>query len=302
LDALPAHHPFSQVRSYLKQSRGWEAQAQLVFEANASTERIRDVLAGFRAHPQVAHLDGGPIVRDELVRGLPPLTADLVSREYKVSAAGERYFATTGESKVDVFLKDADLRQVEELSHFAEQVCGSDCFLSGELVAFVDAAGPLIHTLFESMLISLGLVAAVLVAIAFWFGLGPKAALMAVASSVWGTAALLCILVASGIPITVVSCVVLSVLIGLTGDNLVQYLFAGAREGLQTGVTRVGLASIHCSSILILISLLLAGSYVRDLRSLGILLACGLFLSLAGDLWILKGLALKPDDHELTRA
>ena len=85
----PADHPFSQARSYLKASRGWEAQAQLVFEASAPQQKIRAVLSELRKLPQVVHLEGGPAVEEALVRELPALTQDLVLREYRVSGPGE---------------------------------------------------------------------------------------------------------------------------------------------------------------------------------------------------------------------
>jgi len=290
LDALPADHPFSQAREYLKKTRGWEAQVQLVFEKDVAPARVHRILANFKTQTQVAHLEGGPVVEEVLVKDLPPLTRELVMREYRVSGAGERYFASSGESKVDVFLKSAELSQVRQFVQFAESACGPDCFVSGDLVAFVDAADPLIRTLYKSMWVSLGLVSVLLIAIGFWLQLGFRAALAGAASSVWGSAGLICLMAVFNMSVSVVSCVVLSVLIGMTGDNLIQYLFAGGKDGLRAGLDRVGSASIHCSLIMIVVSLLLSGSYVRDLRSLGFLLASGFLLSLTGDFWILQGI------------
>ena len=154
----------------------------------------------------------------------------------------------------------------------------------------MDAAALLIKTLFASMLCSLALVTLVLLLIGLWFGQKMRVSLTGAISSAWGPAALLCLMSTLKMPITVVSCVVLSVLIGMTGDNLVQYLFAGGNQGVRAGLGQMAKASIRCSSIMMGVSILLAGSTIRDLRSLGVLLAAGFLLSLIGDIWVFQGI------------
>jgi hypothetical protein len=55
----------------------------------------------------------------------------------------------------------------------------------------------------------------------------------------------------------------------------------------------MGSASISCSIIMSLACLVFLGSYFAPARDLGILFVIGFLSSLAGDLWILKGLIKK---------
>ena len=81
-----------------------------------------------------------------------------------------------------------------------------------------------------------------------------------------------------------------SVLVGLTGDNAIQYVAAGREGRLAEGIARRGGASIQVAVVMTVVSLAFLGSAFVPSRILGTLLGAGFLASLVGDLWILKAL------------
>src|SRR5206468_4109410 len=98
---------------------------------------------------------------------------------------------------------------------------------------------------------------------------------------------LLCIFCVFRLPVTYVTSTFASILVGIAGDNTIQYLFAARRGDLDLGVKRQGAASVQVSIMMIVLSCVLFGSYFAPLRTLGVLFMVGFALSLLGDLWIL---------------
>ncbi len=133
-----------------------------------------------------------------------------------------------------------------------------ECSAAGSLVAYAEFAELIPRTLLESFLMSLGLVGAIAVL---------------------------------GIPANMMTCMFASVLVGLTGDNAIQFLLGASRRGgLEQGIELRGVASIQCSLLMASAALIFLGSYFVHPRVFGVLLSAGLIASLVGDVWILKGL------------
>jgi predicted RND superfamily exporter protein len=100
------------------------------------------------------------------------------------------------------------------------------------------------------------------------------------------------------VPVNQVTCIFASILVGLAGDNVIQFLFAGQRGAAETavlnGVSRRGPASLQISLTMAAAVGLYGFSAFSAPRLLGALLCCGLFLSVAGDVWLLKALLAWP--------
>ena len=112
-------------------------------------------------------------------------------------------------------------------------------------------------------------------------------------SSFWGPAVLLCMIYLLDISINFVTCIIASTLVGLTGDNAIQFLFASNSDNLSDGILERGASSFYCSITMALCSLVFLGSYFDAPKTLGLMLAAGFILSYLGDVWLLKGLTKK---------
>jgi predicted RND superfamily exporter protein len=85
-----------------------------------------------------------------------------------------------------------------------------------------------------------------------------------------------------------VTCVVLAILVGMTGDNAIHFLLGGSN--IEEGIEEKQGASVLTTTIMSLCCVVFFFFSFQPPRILGILLIFGLWGSLAGDLWFLKSL------------
>jgi predicted RND superfamily exporter protein len=111
-------------------------------------------------------------------------------------------------------------------------------------------------------------------------------------ASAWGPAVTLLAMWALRLPVNLLSVAFASVLVGLTGDNAVQFACAGA--GARQGIERRGGASVLVALVMALGALVFLGSTFVPPRRLGLLLAGGLLAALVGDVWIFGALLGPP--------
>lgn len=288
-DLFPKGHQYQQALEYLTGTRQWVADASLVLNAEISSETRKHVLQMMESDELVAKIESFDLVHDFMTQDLPrDGLKEWVDHELKLTQVGEQYKAKSGEERVRVFLKSTDTEILNNLRQKIGSACPEgECFFTGEYVAYADYSNQLIRTLFESLFVSLILVGLVL----FFLCLakGSDEFWPIVISSFWSPAVLLCLIQIFQINITLVTCIVASLLVGLTGDNAIQYLFAGSKE-LSRGIENKGEGSIQCALTMSLASLVLLASPFDPPRSLGWILALGFVIALFGDLWILKGL------------
>ncbi len=217
-----------------------------------------------------------------------PMRKELIERELKLSEIGTHFFADTDEERIHLYLRSSNTAEINLLRAEVAQICpNKECYLTGEYVAFADYSTQLIKTLFESLFLSLFLVTLIL----FYLNsaLQSQALLPILISTFWSPFVMLCLIFAFQLNINMVTCIVASLLVGLTGDNAIQYLFAGKKQ-ISRGILKRGSGSIQCTVIMVAASLVLLKSPFEPPRHLGWLLSLGFILALVGDLWILKGL------------
>ncbi|MGZ3806738.1 MAG: hypothetical protein ACXVCE_01530, partial [Bacteriovorax sp.] len=217
---------------------------------------------------------------------------DLVLNEFNRSKFAERYLADGGVERALIYLKTTNTQKINELRSKTEALCPAhECWIGGEIVAFADFSKSLIRTLFDSFFVSLLLVGMVI----FYLAWATKSRnfFSLVIASFWGPAVILCLIYAFDLSINFVTCIIASTLVGLTGDNAIQFLFAAKNDDLQAGIEQRGPSSLYCALTMGLCSLVFLGSYFEAPKVLGALLAAGFLFSLIGDVWILNGLTKK---------
>ncbi len=188
------------------------------------------------------------------------------------------------------------MNDVVAFQDFSDELCkDGSCHVTGDLIAFADFTRRVLRTLYESLFASLVLVALV---IAFLTGWRRRALFIPlIASSFWGPAIIMIAIAVFDIQVNMVTVVVISMLVGLTGDNAILFLLSSRRDDLTDGIERRGQGSIQCNLLMALSCLILLLSYFQPPRTLGVLLAAGLIAALFGDVWILKGLLAKRENR-----
>ncbi len=121
-----------------------------------------------------------------------------------------------------------------------------------------------------------------------------RAAWKLVYSSIWSPVVMIGAIAAFQVQVNLITSIFAAVIVGLTGDNAIQYLFAAralGREGtLDSGIRERAGATVQLLLLLSISSLVFLGATMMPIRTLGVLFSTGFFVTLVGDLWLLKGL------------
>jgi predicted RND superfamily exporter protein len=300
-DVFPKSHPMSKSIEHLKESRGWVAEASVIFNPEFPRERRTALLDQLRRDPLVKDLEDREGVLDFMSFGATPERRDLISRDLSAAPLARRYESPQGKTRAILFLRDSQTEKINRLRMLVAAQCPNrSCYLAGDFVAYADFSRSLIETLFKSFFESLFLVAVILAYLNYKRG-SSFANLMAIlVATFWGPAVMMCLIYLMKVNVNMITCMVASILVGLAGDNAVQFLFASPKNSsilggqaawsLQHGIKRRSVGSLQCALLMALSSLILLGSYFEPPRMLGVLMALGFFTALIGDVYILKGL------------
>ena len=112
-----------------------------------------------------------------------------------------------------------------------------------------------------------------------------------IASAFWGPILVIVGLWAFDFPIYFISCLFASALVGMAGDNAIQFIFAkrGTKIGsLDRQTQTLGRASQLVAIATVLMALCFLGAYFAPARTLGLLLAGGFVLGYVGDYLLLR--------------
>ncbi|MBI3554679.1 MAG: hypothetical protein HY074_00275 [Deltaproteobacteria bacterium] len=294
---FPANHPYNLGLLELKESKGWLGVASLIWDATGEhfqavpyTPKLDEVARQLRkASSSVVAVESPNSILDWLAQP-NVLTRDVLISDFKSSLQYKQLVDPSGSPRALLYLKDLSILDLQNLKAETSKLCpNQECHAGGDLIAYSDFSTFVPKTLIESMTLSLLLVALVIAALTFAFG-KQRLFFHLIASSFWGPCLMIVLVALLHIPMDFMKCIIASVLVGLTGDNAVQFLFAARRCDLREGVGRRGGASIITNVLMALTALMYLASYFNPPKTFGLLLAGGLIAALIGDLWLLNGL------------
>jgi hypothetical protein len=243
----------------------------------------------FRKAPHVTRVEYAQDMVDFAARNLQPMEAELLALDFKRTPAYDRYFAKrTSQERVFVYMDNTSLKPIQETRAAILKACRGHCQLLGDLENHAAFSSKVISTLLESFFLSLVLVAIILVSLGWASGVGQPVKL--VFSSMWGPVVLL-----GSVPLLLggvnfVTCVFAAMLVGLAGDNAIQFLFAAQNNSLESGMDERMDGSLQLTVIFVCSSLVFLGSTFQQPKILGILFALGYLVLFVGDCWVLRGL------------
>ena len=288
--AFPPWHPLMKDQKEITSRVGWTTTMSLVFDPATSTEQKRAILEKVRAHPQVKKVEDPYTVESWMSGGLPASVQEVVKREFSISSFSRKYFATDGQVRANLYLPFSDVRSVKRLIDDLSPLCENEtfCHFAGEVPSYSEFGDRVPMTLISSLSVSLLLVLGVL-----WFlcrATGTRPILPILYTSIWGPIVSLALLAATRFNVNFLTSIYASALVGLAGDNAIQYLFAGYRKTLAQGVARFGGGSVQIALSMSITALVFLFSKFLQAKFLGALLSLGLMICLAGDLWLLSAL------------
>ncbi len=290
---LKESHPTRQAVNVIEQTRGWRSAISLIFQDSEKEAFNREVLANVSRWPLVDQIEDAYHVRDFLTGHLSPEMRNFIMSYVQTDTIGHRLGPSDGQSRAIVYLKGLDIVDVNKMRSQVSELCPKgECWLAGSLVSYGELGDRVLGTLYESLGISLILVGGILAFISL--AVRPSAFWPLLLSAMWGPAALLVIFYIFRIPVFYVTSMIATILVGLAGDNAIQFLFFSARQGMQKSVTQVGPAALLISLSMIATSAVFFFGYFDPMRTLGLMLIVGVALAFLGDVWILRGLS---QDH-----
>lgn len=290
---FPPHHPITEGIRFLKEHRGWGGTFSLIFtedETNSAlTQRNKMVLRKLREIPEVAAIVDGYQYQDSLKTFGPPDIQSLLQREFRSSPASGSFFSTKGHGRALIFVKAIDTKTLKHIRSEIAVLCpDKECFATGDLISYSIFTDEIIGTFVESLWLSIGLVTLILALLMRGMPWDTKFAVLV--SSLWGVGVSLGVFYFADLEMNFCTSIFATILVGLSGDNAIQYIFAGRRDQIASGLNSCGGASVRTAVTMALSMLCLLGSSFWQPRQLGGVFAGGVLLLLVGDLWLLRGL------------
>lgn len=293
---LPSSHPFRVELERTKSELGWEFPVSIVFPLGRELDVIAEITAETRKISGVAAVESLSEIALWMGKGLSAETQDVVLRDTVFRGMTRRFQSSEGTGRIVLYVKSASLESIADLRKTVEtKICDQyECRLVGEIVAYADFVRSVSETLFESLITGLFTIVALILVLAFvrldlsvFLYVAPRM----IASILWGPMAMLALLAASQVALNMVTLICASVVVGLTGDNAIQFLYVRrikSRSDLLVALADRSEGAFVTGGLTALASLVFLISYFDPPRVLGILLFSCFLLSLIGDTYGLR--------------
>ncbi|OQW48180.1 MAG: hypothetical protein A4S09_13810 [Proteobacteria bacterium SG_bin7] len=290
---FPRKNEFSLGVQEFLNSKGWVSNVSLVLTRPEALSQLEKYIGDLNRDESVKNNIIAVESPERVMNWLDKdhlIPKELTQSDYKTSSLYKRTVDENGIARALIFIKDTTVDSLIKLKKAAENICPNrECYFAGELIAYADFSAIVPKTLLDSMMASLFLVAIVIYYLAKVF-YKQHLIFPLLATAFWGPFLTIGMLATLSIQMDFMKCVVASVLVGLAGDNAIQYIFAARRHDLREGIERRGGASVITNVLMTLTAFIYLGSYFSPPKGFGLILAFGLITSLIGDLWLLNGL------------
>lgn len=290
---FPKDHPVQEASRDLEESRGWRTEISLVFKNFDEREKNQEILKEILKDPLVKAHESPYVVDDYLIKDLDDNYAKTALGLWQQSPVYQRMVNTDqGSGRVVLYIQQTDIVGINRFYQFVQNHCADQCFLAGTLVSYGEFGDRVLSSLIESLGMSLILVSFIILLLAYARGIKRSWALLA--SALWGPLALIFIFVTFKVPIFYVTSVFASILIGLAGDNAIQFIYSQKNgRSLEDGADKFGPASIFLTFAMMSLTMVLFLSSFAPMKTLAWLMLGGFALSIVGELWVLKAFLRK---------
>jgi predicted RND superfamily exporter protein len=290
---FPANHPLRITIESFKKNFGWEGNISLLFPRNVTDAEMKIVHQKISEHSLVQFIENKQDLLNSWTNKFESLPRkDLIIRDFESTPLVQRYESENYKRSV-LYLKNINTKELETFQHFIQQVCKEKCFLSGQVLVYLELNKRVSYTMIESFLTSIILVLIILFTLMHILKVKGARFKDVVISSMVGPLFMMTVIAVIQVPVNVVTSIFFAALVGLTGDNAIQYLFAAEDKHLDAGIEERGDGSLMFAILLIFGSLFFVGQTLIPLKWLGFLFSLGFLINFIGDYWILKSLNKK---------
>lgn len=288
----PDSHPFSIGLNKLIETRNWSASFDVVFLKD-NKKLNKAILQKIKKMDSISKVLSFYDIEDYMLKNLPSSRKRLVEREMKMTPIYSR-LKNNDAMRAIIYLQKNEVSIASKIKQEIETLCkdGEICFPTGNLMAYTQFGQKVPSALLKSFGTSLALVTTVLLLLIFFTH--KKDYLPIILSAMWGPFACLTLMSILGIPFNYITCMLASIIVGITGDNAIQYLFAASSKkntkDLDFGIKKMSSASLVIFILTSSCSLIFLFGYFKFSKDIGVILILGGALSIIGDIWILRSL------------
>jgi predicted RND superfamily exporter protein len=289
-DFFKKSHEVNTTTAHFLKTRGWISDVSLLFSQSTTLEQRDQIVSRVNTLPIVKKIEYRRSTLDYLSKEVPEIRSTIETM-WEDSQFSERLVSKSGQERAIIYINTMDNQSVSHFRKTLEDICGSLCEFSSSLISYNEFGEKVLGTFFESLFVSLLLVGLVIYFISG--NLGPKTIFYLLVSSFWGPLALVATFILLDIPVFFVSSICAAVLVGLAGDNAIQFIFSARKSNINSSVSSLGYASLLTTlGMMSLFSIFLL-SPVAPLGKLGLFMLFGILLGYLGDVWLLRGLLKK---------
>jgi predicted RND superfamily exporter protein len=284
---FPAAHPIKKSLEHFGKALGWQNSVFIQFPIEISRGQIDKCLAAVKTSDVVHSIDNPYAIEDYFLNGIETIRREAIQWQLHRFGALKPYLSHYSSRSV-IFLTSSSPNDLTKIHKIIDSSCPTSASIVGQSDVYREASLVLSKTLAESFLVSLLIV----ICIIFYLQkrLDNRQYFIVPLSLLGGPMFLVSGMALLNIPISPFNSMFLAILVGITGDNAIQYLFVKNGADINDGVEVNGPASIIIGFITVISSLLFLLQTLIPMKILGLLFSVGFFINLSGDLWILKGL------------
>ncbi len=277
-----AKHPHSKAIKYVNETRKWETQVSLLFDSNSETSEILKKVRRIKGVSDILSIDE---LKLNLSEGVPEIARDQVKLDFANLAYSKR-LQKNGIKNVLVFLASNDLSFLERINNELSLICGEKCKVVGHPIVYQEFMEKVVSDLKESLLVCIMIIT---LTIFFIFkSFNQTKFLKIIFSILWGPVVLMGVMAFMNVPLQMTNTMAITVLLGLAGDNAIQYVFAAKNGDMETGIGARAMGTWFMSLFLILGCLpFLLMTYV-PMQKMGLILIGGFILTFIGDYFLIK--------------
>lgn len=291
MELFRSEHPIRKSTKELEQSRGWQGKVSLVFAKHSEKDFNQAIIEKVKKWPLIDQVEDPYMINDYLTSDLSSSMKSYFMGIIENSTLGERLGPSSEDSsRALLYLKDLDIASVNPMRKKIQKLCpNQECWLAGSLISYGELGERVLSTLYKSLSGSLVLVSLVLLFLCL--AINKSHFFPLILSAMWGPAAIIIFFYAFNIPLYYILSMIASILVGLTGDNAIQFLFfSEKKQNLNKSVNEISQAPILVTIGMVLSASIFFFGYFEPMRTLGFFMMMGFILSLFGDVWVLKGL------------
>ncbi len=288
---FPKNHDISISYHKIKDNFGWAGMIYLYFYKDYSEKRVSYIVDEVRKINGVIKVENPFELKNLWVDNLKVERKELILRDLKNSPLWGNYFSTSETLRIPIYLSDINVSFLRDIRMSINKVCNNYCRVAGQSIVYLDYNDNISRNLIKSFVVTLFLVLLIILLLIYRNNF-ERYSIFIIISALLGPLVTLTFMALFKIPINIITSIFISVMVGLSGDNAIHYIFAGKNIFIE-GVELKALSSFLISLAMIGGSLFFFFQTLQPMKILGILFLVGFTINLTGDLFALKTLLLR---------